>query len=119
MPQYSLSFEVDPPRAMSTIVELAAKFGWSIRIASSRGVRYRLPSNAFAGTFDDISKAEASMNALTGAAAKAYGAPVGIKKFLLAECAKVKFASDDQKSPPKATSPRPAAQPKPARAARK
>ena len=76
---------------------------------------YRLPSNVFAGTFDDISKAEASMNALVGAASKAYGAPVDVKKFLLAECAKVKFASDDQKSAPKAASPRPAAQARPVR----
>lgn len=119
MPRYSLSLEVDPLKAMLTIAELSAKHGWSMRIESSRGVSYRLPSNAFAGTFDDISKAEASMNALIGAATRAYGVPVSIKKFLLAEYAKVKFASDDQKPALKADSPRAAAQPKRAQTTRK
>lgn len=105
MPQFTLNFEVDPPAAVSQIVDLAAKHGWSIRIESSRGVRYRLPPNVLVGAFESISKAEDSKVALFAAAGRALGITIKVRKFLLAEYGKVQFDSDDRKSALKADSP--------------
>lgn len=115
MPQYALNFEVEPAAASAVIADLAAKHGWSIRIESSRGVRYRVPSNTLVGTFENFAKAETSKSTLLSAASKTFGRPVRFNKYLLTECAKVQFESDDKKSSAKPASATPAA--KPARAA--